>query len=757
MHLRSHTRLPGRHVRWPMLLTAAVIATTSLTSCNDYPVHRLLDSFEVRVTDRLSYDQPVKLDFLWVIDQSASMCQEQRALSAAFAQFTKKLTSLGAIDAQMAVVTAQQAPDKTAIKVIGRFMHTPAKAFPPNCMERVRMHCSVDPQTGVDNCNTSHKFTFQKSTDSSMCKSKTITVPPPKVDSKGKAKGKWRCEAPSQFAHVSNLNCSLNSYCQSRCSPSQKNKDCETLFGKGAVCKVPGGGNNTDQAGCMFPPDTANCPSADKLPSIVKQADLDKYFKCNATVGAAQTPESKFEGGFRSAWVALDPKGPNCDYDACVKHLRRCCVGNQAWCKTDYNKSKCEKERKELCEPLKDKKNCQPKSLVRDGAYLILVFISDDDDCSMKIGLNPLDKKTITKEVWEHCQIYGDALGGNVALNEGNCEFKRQKAELVGKDVWCPSDCKPGSTAKTSKGLLKCPKGCKSVCDTVCAADALTKSKADIEKMVKSDWGLCPRHCRSDSKERAACMQKAFEYLETYTKKDKRFAPVDEFVTMFKSLKADPAQVIVAAITGDVARKDSNGKALNISERQIHRDRVNFYRSQLKDQGPGQAPYVCAGGRGESNYGSRYIELVQAFRDNGSFYNVCEGSDFGPALTGIADTILKRVTKICLPQPPYNDAKGKPIIKVTRKRGGQPTILPYNDGCDPNNPDSFCIRPSPDCRAGKADLVGKNTKCNANRDCTRGLTCIDGLCQVYNDAVFFPVVLDPGDEIEINYETDHGL
>ena len=122
-----------------LILSAALPMV--LSACNDYPVHRLLDSFEVRVTDKLAHDKPVKLDFLWVIDQSASMCQEQRALSAAFEAFTSRLSKLGAIDAQMAVVTAQQAQDKSEIKVIGRFMHKAATAFPPNCMERTKMHC----------------------------------------------------------------------------------------------------------------------------------------------------------------------------------------------------------------------------------------------------------------------------------------------------------------------------------------------------------------------------------------------------------------------------------------------------------------------------------------------------------------------------------------------------------------------------------------------------------------------------------------
>lgn len=766
------------------LLLLVCIAPGVLGACNDYPVHRLLDSFEVRVTDKLNHDKPVKLDFLWVIDQSASMCQEQRALSKAFADFTKELTKVGQVDAQMAVVTAQQAPDKTDIRVIGRFMHSAATAFPPNCNERVKMHCLNNGQ-----CKQAHNFTFPKLTDSSMCCPNPKPISPAVVDKNDPnlAIGKWFCKAPPQATHVSNLNCSINSECQSRCNPDNGNKDCEAIFeDPGVECKIPGGGTNKDDASCIYPPDTKDCPSNDQLPDIVQQKDLLKYFKCNATVGAAQTPESRFEGGFRSAWMALDPKGPNCDYAACKAHLRTCCEDQGEWCKSDFNPGKCAAQTKELCDPLKEKDGCQVKRLVRDDAYLIIVFISDDDDCSMGWDangklLNPLDKTVISKEVWDACQVYGDALGGNVALNEGNCEFKREKATQAKPpfDIYCPSDCNPGSQSKTvDKGLLRCPKGCKVTCDYECAAgkgnaDAQGAIKAKVEANANDGWLSCPLHCRTDSAERATCLQKAYEDLEKYTKRAQQFAPVDEYVKLFKSLKADPAHVLVASITGDaLAASDLDPKTANcagvqfdkagkadLTERQKHRDRVNYYQSMLKDQGPGQAPYICAGARGESNYGSRYIQLAQAFRDNGEVHNVCEGDDFGPALISIAQTILKRVTRICLPQPPFADPQtNEPIITVQRRRGGAEKVLKFNEACDPDMKDSFCIKPAPDCRAGKATkLTGVSTACKTTSECNAGLTCLDGRCQPYNDAIFFPDVQEPGDEIEINFEADMGL
>ncbi len=695
---RTHSR-PATQPRQRSLLARVVAPTLLLAtalSCNEYPVHSLLETFEVRVTDKLSGDKPVKLDFLWVIDHSPSMCQEQRDLAAGFKAFTDTLQSLGAIDARMAVVSVQQVPDKVDIKVVGRFMHKAATIFPPNCFERVIMPC----QNAAQCTQKQPPFAYPVTTDSSMCVDQSSWENPYKG-------GQWECKKPSSASLVSNLNCSINTQCVAKCSTDD---DCRKVFEPNvpkakqrSICK-----NIAGQQGCMFPPDTSTCPAADKLPPVLENDQLD-LFRCNATLGAASTQEAGFEGGFRSAWTALDPKGPNCDYDACVKSLRSCCKeSKEEWCTKDFNQAKCDKDKKAWCEPLKDEKNCQAKQLLRDDAYLVIVFISDDDDCSMHLDLNPLDKNVITKEVWQRCQTYGDSRGGNLELNAGNCEYRREK----NADIFCYSDCVVDSKTKDKAGKLKCPNGCK-----------------------------------DGSKEQRACLDSAAVDTEKYKKVSKPFAPVGEFVNRFKSLKSDASRVIVASIAGSTLAESKWSE----------KDAIHYYQSTFKDQGPGQVPYICQGARGEAGYGSRYLQIAEAFRENGVVQNICKGSDFGPALKTIATTILKRVIKVCLPQPPFSDDDGKPKIKVQRTRDGAATEMQYTDGPQPGNADSFYIAPSPDCRAGKTGIAGELSACKATRDCTAGLTCIEGFCQVYNGAIFFSEVPDPKDKIEINYAADLGL
>ena len=564
-----------------------------LATCNDYPVHSLLESFEVRVTDTLKNDQPVKLDFLWVLDHSPSMCQEQRELARGFKELTKALGTFGegAIDAQMAVVTVQQAPDKTPVKGGGRFKHNPATVFPPNCFERIKTNCLSNSQ-----CSNPVNYDFPSTGCSSLCASKTSNA-----HKKTLKAGKWKCNGPKsetgaiKASKVSNLNCSLNTYCEASCQKGPSgDKFCCDLFEGGkdctVQCTVAGGGAGV--GGCIFQPDTKKCAKYADLPAVIGQKELDK-FPCIATVGAAQTQESKFEGGFRSAWKALDPDGPNCSYKACVESLRSCCVKGEAWCKETkpalvaQAKARCTKEKVELCEYLtpygackrnikeccqgphdeictkhKDKKKCdaavkskcdklkgktdivpevcQNTRLLRPDGYLVLVFVSDDDDCSMHLNIHPHDKGKMTKEIWEKCQVHNDSLIGNRALMEGYCEFKKAKSENQGKTMYCPEDCRTGSKAKTPDGLDKCTKGCKEGSTEQKACKA--KADAQIEFFDKEKQGF---YKYKSNKEHLAGWQ---------------FAPVSEFVNRFKSLKDDPAKVIVASIAGDTIHENTKAK-----------------------------------------------------------------------------------------------------------------------------------------------------------------------------------------------------
>ncbi|MFZ4578785.1 MAG: hypothetical protein ACOYOB_10365 [Myxococcota bacterium] len=518
---------------------------------------------------------PRKVDFLWVIDHSSSMCQEQRALAKGIDQFVAGLQAQGTIDAQMAVVTVQQIADlggptvaTNQVKHVGQFMHAAATSFPPNCMERVRIPCSSD-----DTCaQASVTHLFSPLGPSSMCPASGTTT---MANPLGAVPG-WKCNKPSTVQKLTNQNCSINSYCEKRCT---SDTECRELFEptvpvaeRRSICYVPGG-TTPEQAGCMFPPDTQDCPAPDQLPAVLKSNPVDAagqpagksnldYFKCLATLGAGTSTESKFEGGLRSAWHALDPNGPNCPKDGSGQ-------------------------------PTAD---CQNRQLLRDDADLVLVFVSDDDDCSVDLGvelpnLNAADKKAnlafVSTEDRDHCNLLGDAAGANQGLNEGNCEFRK----VTDPSLTCLSDC---------VGL---PLG---------------------------------------SQQHQTCVTAAEVAVGASVKKDARFAPVAVFVDKFRSLKADPSRVRVAVVTGDSLYQ--GGATAAATEWQKRVDIAQFYRAAMKDTAPGQAPYVCGGRRGESAFGARYLELARLFGDNGFVQNICKSEAFTDGLTSMAAWVVAQAT-----------------------------------------------------------------------------------------------------------------
>ncbi len=766
----------------PMRLVAAGLLALLASGCNDYPVHSLLDSFGARVTSNLSHNTPVKLDFLWVIDHSTSMCKQQRILAQGFDTFIANLQALGQVDAQMAVVTVQQMADYPSatgvtVKTVGKFNNIAAQNFPPNCIEHYRAPCyidgPVDPTAPSDQCRDGFNFQFTQGKNYQLPASSLLNVvmpPDPATDANGKPQhggpgygdaykhyqpnlpvkdnaptNEWRCQHPDALSLVTNDNGSVNSYCQRHCTTDA---ECQGLFNDpAAICYTPGGKNgDPTTSGCMFPPNTKDCPNPDDasgpacqtddtcpalshcvdhsvkldgslktctnyLPSVLHNDQLN-MFHCIATVGAASSQQSGFEGGLRSAWMALDPAGPNCP--------------GGLYTLDDNGVPQVDGAGKPVLNP-----NCQYAQLVRDDAYLVVVVVSDDDDCSVQLNLSLANgspeekaalKSLLPTEDWAICQRLGDAVGGNARLNEGNCLYVKSK-QPDPTQYLCPSDCVAGAANY----------------DTCMAAAAVNVQK-----------------------NRAV---------------DARFAPVSDFVNRFKSLKSDPAHVIFAAISGDSDAQiyqdgkpqfDANGAPVPDEAQKIV-DAAIYMKSLRRNIASNQSPYVCAGAKGESGYGSRYIEMANAFRENGIFANICSGADFSAPLNGIASTILKRVVKICLPYPPDRDASNQPILQVNRTRTdatGTPTTttLTYTADTTSHVVDQFYLQASPDCRSSATAVAGESQPCATIRDCAPGLACIKnvdtdatGQCLLYSEAIYFTEVPQQGDALEINYGANLGF
>ena len=568
---------------------AALLGAASLIlvggGCNDIPVAGVLDSFTAQVTDSRSNTDAVKLDFLWVIDNSVSMCQEQNALAGNIATFLDKIQNFVNVDVRLAVVTT----DAISESERGKFHHKLPPAFPPACLDRKVVKCLTD-----EDCE---KALNPK--DKTCLEKLGPIVPTP---------AEWVCEPPGQGAqYLVNKNGSVNSTCRYFCT---EDAGCgaelePTLSESTYMCLTPGGDKTL--SGCLKPPAIDDCPK--DLPEFV-DADVAKkmgydspeeLFRCMAIVGALQDQNPQLEQGLMTATLALDVNGPNAK---------------------------------------------QAQKFLRPDAYQIIIFVSDEEDCSIPDGT------TLAKELWQTCGLLGDTDKTGPC---GESLTKKGKLEPVSTFVNKLRNVNPDPSrvlvAAIVGNVVVDPDGKEALsCD---ATGALKCPDSKNDKVEPCKDGECPERCTGAPSE------------DSY---DAVAACVENKVKSYIESKGGP---------GPLAKNT----------------------------------YVCESPVGKADWGGRYLKFVRAFGKNGVSTNICNPKGFEGALDQIADTILRRVIRICLEE----HVKPGTEISVT-KTFADGTVKALEAGEEKD----YVVRPSDDCTAGQA--------------------------------VFFNDVLEPKETVQISYE-----
>jgi len=666
---------------WILVFALAALA------CNAVPVHDVSKTFAIEVSEISESKADIKLDFLWVIDNSASMCQEQMALSRSFKSFVDNLQKyLTNLDIRVAVTTTD------AIGMAGRFANDPAQQFPPACFES-RVH----PCLANEDC----------------------------VKAYGPG---WECK-PYPANQMYNRNRSVNSTCIFRCGDGtdcceefcQEDYEAECHDKQSCLkekcadapnevctftCRTPGSGSSN--SGCLRPPDTKDCPS--NLDAVLTMKEL-KWFKCNATVEPEQSYQANIEQGLRAAWLALDPSGPNAE---------------------------------------------QAAGFVRPDAYLVIVFVTDEDDCSIDPDFASPNYK---------CETDADCPKGST------CRTDVYFSKMMGQKI------------KLCYGAIK--KDYYNVCSLLgdfkeashhnCAYDLSCKDCLTDEDC---DYGW---KCQQKMKCRPSIysLSNIASYQQPPGTPIFSLTPVPEFYSRFRSLKADPAKVLIATIVGDgipkgptgnpnIADKDQPSLISNacladaklqycarykeltevvpaeckknpagdgceeFSEAKNECIRECYIASKGDAQNPTVAKnsYVCESPFGKADFGARYVRLAEMFGPNGVVENLCAEQGIAPALENIAELVVKRVTKVCLPlESKHQDAivvtkstvvDGEVVsdllIYGTAEEGGDYLIeFPTQECCFPDN---------------------------------------NGNCTGTQRAIIFNDLLEPTATIEIRYEAD---
>ena len=439
----------------------------------------------------------------------------------------------------------------------------------------------------------------------------------------------WECKSVAAD-NLYNMNGSVNSTCTFRCSDDA---DCCKEFcfadecGPDQSCLLSMCQDAPDEScsfqckqyglgeansGCLQPPDTADCPSS--VPPVLTNDNLE-LFKCLIAVAPDQSYQANIEQGLKAAWTALNPDGPNAE---------------------------------------------QAIGFLRPAALLLVIFVSDEDDCSIH---EDFASPSHTCETDDDC-------GG------GPCKTDVYFSQLMGQQI------------KLCGGVIK--KDYYNICSFVgeykgqehhhCAYDLDCENCSDD---TECDYGW---YCKQGKKCRPYIysLVNIASYQSPPGTPINSLSPVSDFHNNLKSLKSDPSRVLVAAINGDGVVHATDKESL-ISDECLGNEKLSrcaeyaaakvevpecvanqeqegcetfvyvrldcirecYVASKGDSSNPSVAKnsYICNSDTGKADFGSRYVRLAEMFGLNGVAANICAPEAMPAALNRIADMLLNKAAQ----------------------------------------------------------------------------------------------------------------
>jgi hypothetical protein len=176
---------------------------------------------------------------------------------------------------------------------------------------------------------------------------------------------------------------------------------------------------------------------------------------------------------------------------------------------------------------------------------------------------------------------------------------------------------------------------------------------------------------------------------------------VGDFVTFFRSLKPDPDDVIVAAITGPATPYSVGLQSF-------------VYQQQGFSQKEPRILPSCESANGTAAPAVRLKDFTDAFGANGTLDSICN-ADFSPALSHIAETIAGRIRHQCLSGPPVDSDPGTPGVQPTCEvyqetaTSSGAAIRTSIDSCDRAAPPCWRMRSAPSCPTGAEIVVDRGS------------------------------------------------
>ena len=599
-----------------------------------------------------------KVDLLLVVDNSASMCQEQVALAKGFETFVSGLQAMGGVDLQIGVVTPDMHCDPQNPHVhasMGQLSRRPASFFPPSCYKQVRLRCVEDAD-----CRGLDGDRYQKTggpcgSDSECGEGEECVLEP---GGSGTCQGIWSCEGGAANVHaacIENPNGTTNTSCKRLCTSDEQ---CRELFDdERYVCQTLSATDNV--GGCLLPPPTEGCPEA--LPPFLSSENLG-LFPCLASVGVNQLKCFNYEQGLAAAWAALDPESPTrLETDIACAEETPCpepntdawsvaATGN--WGMTDASTAcqdpqACREMGGTDCDVCRHvgrleciEGRCQGPNVgfVREDAHLLIAFVSDEDDCSAE--------GTISEYLYDRCGILEGLIQGPGDSDKGGPlteiatfvnRFKGLKAD--------PS--KVLIAVNTGDAVVPTPEDFAANIGPTCATCSVSGDACEVSYNI-------PEHAFVHACEPLSCSEgtcgdtgvSCSEDLEcTNTCVSPSGQPLDfEYENAQDprcSCVSAPASFSPAALEeGSAEERAMKLSAFYESVRACMQ--AQYVDSKGASYQCYSSTYICESESGVADWGSRYQQLAFAFGANGRSVNLC-GEDFGAFWQAIIELIQERV------------------------------------------------------------------------------------------------------------------
>ena len=634
------------------LVAAAVVALA--IGCNEVPVGGIGNSYVVDIKAVRERSQPAKLDILWVVDDSPSMCQEQQSLAASFSTFLKTFQKYTAIDMQLAVTTTNVCP-KDKPNVRGRFIYQPAdeSTISPECVEKRVMPC-LKHTDGTDDCQTNPSLPDKEHW---VCEAKEAKY----IYSCDKPKGYGTDKYPGDVLFV------VNTMCRYSCDVEKAPEACALTFGEPSSCTSACSSGTFDQSKCPDPADVISCQN-------VGQTNWKCYEKCKAYLHDAAKCEKVCSSQDCFATCTY-PGDKNNNY------------AGKNFPKQDF-----------LCAlACDDNYDCDARCIAEFGKPTYRCLYPGGDKgragCLLPPATQycpPKDKgpKVLTKGD-PGCCIYApdspefqdNCLTGTVDGSVTCTWFKAwKKGEWSGDPDWagmsdtvvydkvfeqlftCMATVATGATqtpcANQEQGLEAAWKALDPAGENAEQAKAFHRPDAYLLIVIVSDEEDCSSvegGVKAEQYSICGCLtdQNGCKADGTCGFSPGPLIPPEVYVNRFKSLKPDPAMVVFAVITGDVIPGSPTSPVLD--EDQI---RKRYYECKCPEAQTMYSPltYACLSNQGKADLGYRYKRVARAFGPGwGQFSNICDDRGLAPALENIARLVLPLLTNICLPRPITSD------------------------------------------------------------------------------------------------------